>query len=120
MYRASEKTARELTKPVHLILALIEYFNLPYGRGSLEEALWLAAKHGLIRIPGSVGRPIGGRLGRVSKEALKKRRQRDAKTWPEARQEELIKALQSGEAMQLIEILAEIERHTDQRGRGGT
>jgi hypothetical protein len=119
MYRVVEERANLLTKPVHLIFALIEYFKLPYERASFEAALWLAAKHGLIRIPASVGRPIGGRVGRVSKEALKKRRQRDVKTWPEGRQEEFMKALQSGAAMQLIEILTEIDWHT-RRAKGGT
>jgi hypothetical protein len=116
MYRALEGIAPKRTKPVYLIFALIEHFKLPYERASFEEALWLAAKHGLIRIPGSAGRPIGGRLAKVSKEALKKRRQRDAKTWPESDNEKLT---QRPEAVaQMIDVLLEIDWRTAERARG--
>jgi hypothetical protein len=57
------------------ILMLLEYFGLPWERGSLEIALWLALLNGMVKFPGVKGRRLNSVVTN-SREAIKKRRQR--------------------------------------------
>jgi hypothetical protein len=57
------------------ITMLLEYFGLPWERGSLEIALWLALLNGMVKFPGVKGRRLNSVVSN-SREAIKKRRQR--------------------------------------------
>jgi hypothetical protein len=79
------------------ILLLLEHFGLPYERGSLEMALWLAVLNGMVEVPGGSGRPLNTVVS-SSPEAAKKRRQRSNPKRLEDRWDRLLQNFKSSGA----------------------